>query len=121
MLVGEELAGAAIAALDLVEDQQHAMLVAGLAQPLDELGRAGGHSPFALHRLDHETGSVLVDERQRGREVVEWRIVEAGQQRLESIAHLRLVGRRDRPQRPTVKALLNVMIFVRWGLSVTKK
>ena len=47
-LIGEQLAGAAHAGLDLVEDQQQAVLVAKRAQRSQEFGSDDAHAAFAL-------------------------------------------------------------------------
>src|SRR3546814_9770388 len=46
---------------------------------------------------------LLVDQRQRAPEIVEFGIFEARQQRIEAVAQLGLVGRRDRPDRAAVE------------------
>jgi hypothetical protein len=101
----EELARPAIAALDLVEHQQQAVFVTGGAQPLQERVRRRAQAAFALDWLDQESRGMIVDQRQRGVEIVERRIAEARQQGFEPVTHLRLVGRRDRSQRPAVKGV----------------
>ena len=60
-LVGEEIAGAAHAGLHLVERQQQAVLVAELAQRLEERLRRRAHAALALHRLDQDAGGVRAD------------------------------------------------------------
>src|SRR5947208_3669997 len=59
MLHREELPGAAEAALNLVGDQQDAVLVANLAQPAHELRRGDIETALALHRLDHDGRDAL--------------------------------------------------------------
>jgi hypothetical protein len=57
---GIHVAGAAHAAHDLVEDQQHAVAVADLAQALQVTGdRRGGAEAGAGHRLGDEGGDIL--------------------------------------------------------------
>ena len=52
--MGEQLAGAAHAALHLVEHQQQAALVAELAQRPEDAPGDLAHAAFALHRLDED-------------------------------------------------------------------
>ena len=105
MLVGVELPGARDAALHLVEHQHQIMLVAGRAQPRQELVRRRADAALALDRLDQEAGGILVDRRQRRVEIVELDHLEARQQRREAVDHLRLVGRADRRHRPPVEGV----------------
>ena len=106
MLIRPHLAGAAVTALHFVEHEQQAVVIARLAQALDEFDRACRNAALALDRLDHEAGGGVVDQRQRRFEIVERRIAEAGQQRLEPVTHLRLIGRRDRAHRAAVKGVV---------------
>ena len=61
VLVGEPLAGPAQAGLDLVEDQEHAPLVAELAQAGQVVGRRDVDPPLALDRLDQDGGRLVVE------------------------------------------------------------
>ena len=51
-------AGAAHAGLDLIGDQKDAVLVAEVAQALQEGGRGGEVATFALDRLDDDGGDI---------------------------------------------------------------
>ena len=73
----EQLAGAADAALDLVIDQQQAVLVAELAQPLQRLCRHRAYAALALHRLDQDRGGFRRDRLLGGIDVVEADLVKA--------------------------------------------
>ena len=95
MLVRVELAGPRDAALDLVEHQHQIVFVGQIAQALHE-GLAGGADPaLALDRLDQEARGARPDQRARGFQIVELAIDEAGQQRLEALVHLLLIGGAD--------------------------
>ena len=80
----------------------------------------GADAALALDRLDQEAGGVVVDRRQRAVEIVELDIVEARQQRLEPVAHLRLVGRADRAERAAVEGVRegDQLVLLRIALGV---
>ncbi len=61
--MGKELAGAAVAALDLVENQQEAVLVAQIAQALQALIGDNADAAFTLHRFDQNAGGFRSDGR----------------------------------------------------------
>ncbi len=61
VLEAPERAGAAHAALDLVEDQQRAVLVAGRAGGLEQPALERVDAALALDRLDQHGGGALVD------------------------------------------------------------
>ena len=63
LLVGPERAGAAHAALDLVEDECGAVLVAGFARGAQQLFGEDVHAGLALDRLKQDGGGALIDSR----------------------------------------------------------
>ena len=105
MLIGEQLAGAGVAALDLVEDEHQIVLVGERAQALDEFRAGRADAALALDRLDQEAGGVRAHRRLGRVEIVELDDGEAGQQRREAVAQLGLVGGADRAQRAAVKGV----------------
>src|SRR5437016_136303 len=64
-LVGEELAGAPDAALDLIEHQENAVLVAQFAQGSELVWRQRADAALALDRLDENAGRLITDRRPR--------------------------------------------------------
>ena len=93
MLIGEELAGPADAALDLVDHEQHVARAAELLDAAQEFRGGGIDAAFALDRFDQDGGGGLgVDGLVPGGEVVERGRGEAGQQRTEALLDL-LLGR----------------------------
>ena len=61
-LVAPEVAGATEAALDLVEDQDRASLLADILEPLEERLVRGEDPPLALHGLDEHGGGFTLDD-----------------------------------------------------------
>src|SRR3546814_10290403 len=114
MLIGIKMAGARDAALDLVGYQHQGARVANVAQRLQEGLRRRANAALALNRLDEEAGRVVVDQIERVVDVVERRIGEARQLRVETLAQLFLIGRRYRAERAAVEGVVEgdqIMLF----------
>jgi len=107
MLVGEPLAGPAQAGLDLVEDQQHAAVVAEPADAFEVPRRREVDPPFPLDRLEHDGGGPVVEGVGQGPEVVVRDVGEAGDQRLEAGVILGLGRGGERGVGPAVEAALH--------------
>ena len=102
-LMGEQLAGAAHAALDLVEYQEETMLVAELAQRAQERRLDGAHAALAHHRLDHDRRRLAADGALDGIEIAEWNLIEAFDRRAETLKIFLLAAGGERRQRPAVE------------------
>ena len=59
MLVSEELAGSAVAALNLIEDEHRAVLVALLAQAVQKLVGGNLHTAHALNAFNNHSANVV--------------------------------------------------------------
>ncbi len=105
-LVGEPVPGAAEAALHFVEDQQQAVLVGQLAEAGQEAVGRNPHAAFALDRLDHDGGRLVVDQPRDGVEIAERGVDEAGHQRAEALVVLGLGRGGERAERAAVEAAL---------------
>ena len=102
---GEQMTGAAHAALDFVEHQQRAMAIAQRAQAVQELLRRRRHAAFALHGLDQHRADVTGSHRRFGRgQIVEIAVAEARRQRFVAFVVLGLRGGGDGGQRAAVEA-----------------
>ena len=104
--IGEELAGAADAGLDLVEDQEQAVLVAEAAQFAQEGVRHRADAALALDRLDHERRRLGADDGLQGLDILERHLVEAFDLRAEALEILGLAAGCDGRQRPAVEGAL---------------
>ena len=109
MLEGEPFAGAAHAALHLVQHQQPVMLVADLAQLLQVMDVQRADAAFALDRLDQHRNHVAVV---LGNLADRFQIVvghahEAADQRLETGLHLAVAGGGKGRQRAPVEGLFH--------------
>jgi len=118
MFIGVELARARDAALNLIEDEHQAVLIADFAQALEEFGRRRPDAAFALNRFNEKPRSMIVDERARGVEIVERRIGETGQQRFEPDAHFVLIGRANRAERAAMKCVVKGDQLLALGVTV---
>ena len=94
-LMGEQLAGTADTGLDLVEDQQKAVVVAELAHCTQELGRDFADTALTLDRLDADRCGLRPDGRLQGVQVIGRHLVETGRLRTETLQVLRLAAGRD--------------------------
>ena len=101
--IGKEIAGAAHAGLHLVEGEQQAMLVAELAQRLEEGMRRRAHAALALHRLDQDAGGVRADRLLHGLEVAMRHLVEAVHRRAETFEIFGGAGGGERRQRAAME------------------
>ena len=100
---GEQLAGAAETALDLVEDQQRAGLVAELAHLLELLVGQGAGAALALHRLDDDRRGGRADGGLQGLHVAERQLDEARHARTETFEIGRVARGVDRRQGAAVE------------------
>src|SRR4029453_2766863 len=104
LLIREPVAGAAAAGLDLVKDEQQALLVAQLPQPLQKAGGRNLNTAFALNRLD-EDGAGLVGGQLAGRfQVAIGGILKTGDERAEPLVIFGLGRRGERAERAAVEA-----------------
>ena len=117
-LIGEQLAGAAHAALHLVEDQQHAVLVAQRAQAFQKLVRRHAHAALALDRLDQDRGGVRTDRLLHRLEIAERHLVEAVDHRAEAFEVFLLSAGRERRERAAMEGALEGDDAVAVGLAV---
>src|SRR4029078_6043651 len=104
-LVREPLAGAAHAALDLVEHQQPAVLVADAADLPEVLDRRRPDAAFALDHLEEDGDDVRIraTEALDRADVVERDANEPLDERAEAGLDLGVAGRRQRRQRASVE------------------
>ena len=106
MLISEQIAGAANAGLDLVEDQQQAVVVAQLAQRAQKCVRHDAHAALAHHRLDQDGGGLGPDGLLDRIEIGERHLVEARHRRAEAVEIFLVAGRGQRRQRAAVEGAL---------------
>ena len=86
-LIGEQFAGAAHAALHLVEDQQQAVLVAQLAQRPEERRLDDAHAALAHQRLDQDRGGLGADGALDRLEIAKRHMVKALDHRAEAVEY----------------------------------
>ena len=85
-LIAHEAAATAPTSLDLVQQEQDALLVAELTDALDELVGSGEHAALALNRLEHDGAGLALDiSILEGLQVVVVSIHEAGNQVAEAL------------------------------------
>src|SRR5262249_44527172 len=106
LLVGEERAGAAHAALHLVDHEGGAQTVGALAQALQELLAGRHHAAFALHGLDDDGADVRIEMRVDIAQVIELGEANAGNERLEWRAVRRRVRGGYAESEPAMEATL---------------
>ena len=113
MLDRPHLAGPPGAGLDLVGDEQDAVLRAQLPEPLEEAVLGDDVATLALDRLDHDRGDLVRGHEPAEKDVVEplevldpaeRRVIDAGEQRVEAGVILRFRrGQGDGAIRPAMK------------------
>ena len=102
--MGEQLAGAAHAALDLVQEEKQAVLVGHFPAADQILGRGRVDAAFALQRLDQNRRGAVGHRRARLVHVAEGDMVEAVHRRAETVQQLVLAGGGDGGQGAAVEA-----------------
>ncbi len=103
--MGEQLAGAAHAALHFVEEQQQPVFVAHRAQAAQVFDVAGAHAAFALHRFDQDRRRLVGDGVAQHVEIAERHVIEARHRRVEALQVLLVAGCGQRAQRAAVEGL----------------
>ena len=99
----EQPPGAAHAALHLVKDQEHAVLVAQGAQAPEIINRHGCNPAFALNRLDEDGGGIGIDKRLDRGEIAGRSMLETTCRWAETLEIGRIPAGRDGTQRPAVE------------------
>ena len=104
--MGKQLAGAAHAALHLVQDHQRARGIAKVAQTLEAGIGQHADAAFALDRFQHHRRRTAGDRGTQRVVIAEGQHAEAGHQRAEALGHLFRPCRRNRPGGPAVEGTL---------------
>ena len=106
LLVGPQRPGPPHPGLDLVEDQERARVVAGLARGEQHLVGDRKDPRLALDRLDHHRGGALADRGAQRAGVVARHRHEARRQRPEQVLAGEPRRRRQRPERAAVEGAI---------------
>ena len=101
--VREKLARTAHAGLNFVKHEQQAMLVAKLANGLQEFRRSDAHAPLALDRLEHDRSRLRPDRRLNAFEIAEIDVIETSGGRSETFEILFVARGGERRQRPAME------------------
>src|SRR5687767_6171124 len=101
--MGEELTGPSVAALHLIEDQQHPVLVAERAQPTHEVAGHRSHAAFALYRLNQNAAGLRCHELLDGSKIARCGVLEALQRRAEALEVVPVPRGCDSPERAAVE------------------
>ena len=100
--MGEQVAGAADAALHFVHHEQQTVGVAELAIGAQHRGRHHPDAAFALDRLQHDGGRLGSDRSLGGLQIAERHLVETLDLRPEAVDVFLLAAGRDGGERPAV-------------------
>ena len=104
-LVALESAGAEVAALDGVDQQEESVFVAQGAETEQVIDGGRGDAPFALDAFDEDGGGGRGERFASRLEVVEGDVAEAGDEGVEALLHLVLSGGGDAAERPAVERI----------------
>ena len=116
--MGEELAGAADAGLDLVKDQQQALVIADLAQGAQEFGRNRMHAALALQGLDDQSRGLRPDHGVQRVQVIHRDMVEAFHLGAEAFQILVVAGGIDRAIGAAMKGAREADDMEAFGMAV---
>ena len=105
-LIGEVLARAADAALDLVENQQRIVAIGQLARLADVFHGHGEDAALALYPFDDNACGAFADNLFQRDFIVGWNEVRAGKQRLKIAAIFFLAGDGESAQRTSVERIV---------------
>ena len=120
MFAGEELAGAADAALDFVEHQQQPARVAKRPQPRQKRRRKDAQPAFSLNRFEQDARRFLRDRRLDGVKIAERDLIEALDGRPEPFKIFRVAARGDRRERAAMEGAFERDQPIAFGLSVDR-
>jgi hypothetical protein len=100
-----EASGTEVAALNTVEEEEQAVLVAEIPEAGEILGGGWGNPALALDSLDQNGSGGRGDGVGGGIEIIEGDMAEAGDERAESLFDLVLPGGGDASESPTVERI----------------